>query len=404
MNERTKGAWIFHHQNKLRELEEHDFDNIEAAGNTGKLLSGLVASDEESRLGPEKVKVIAKGAGVTKDALPVVLDRLKAHQLIDVSSSGEVVALGLTTASVLEHTAGMFLELEPTIKEKASLLLAEEISAEPVKESLMKELVSDTYKLKGAEALEIIQQSEVAGLIDVEQVEDQRLLFNGNLFKSDVIKKTTKVLDSLNPKERGALMSIDAEIAQAGCITFEKAEKIAGRLLLEKVQSVGLYDFSEVSNPYDSKFFVTKPASFAKYGRPFEEDALDYAKALVASLSYGINYSDRMRGRIDLLPWLLRALIDGREVGPAPAIGQDYHYLESKNVVAVRREGSRFYMRLLKKEVGELAYQVMQRGDASETSLMQSGVNITGYQMVLGNYAHGIAEFSTYLQTTAGEL
>jgi DNA-binding transcriptional ArsR family regulator len=380
MNERTKGAWIFHHQSKLRELEEHDFDNIEAAGNTGKFLSGLVASDEESRLAPEKVKIIAKGAGVSKDALPVVLERLKTRHLIDISTTGEVVALGLTTGSVLEHTAGMFSDLEPTVKEKASLLLAEEISAEPVKESLMRELIADSFQVKKAEAGEIIQQSQVAGLIDSEQVEDQVLLFNGNLFKTDNLQRMAKVLDSLSATDRAALVSINQEITQTGCITFEKAEKIAGRVLLEKVQSVGMYDFSKVSNPHDSKLFVTRPSAFAKYGRPFEEDALDYAKALVASLSYGINYSHPMRGRIDWLPWLLRALMEGREVGPADAIGQDYRYLEEKHVVAVRKEGFKFYMRLLKKEVGELACQVMQRGDASETSLMQSGVNMTGYQ------------------------
>jgi hypothetical protein len=69
---------------------------------------------------------------------------------------------------------------------------------------------------------------------------------------------------------------------------------------------------------------------------------------------------------------LIGRLINGHEVGPATAIGMDYRVLEVNRVVALRpdvRFPNRFYMRLLKREIGELALQVLTTGDASAESL-----------------------------------
>jgi hypothetical protein len=142
-----------------------------------------------------------------------------------------------------------------------------------------------------------------------------------------------------------------------------------------------MYEFNKVSNNTETKLFITKPESFSKYGNPFEDDALDLAKAFVASLSYGMNYSASSRGRIDLLYYLLRALVDGRTIGPVEAIGHDYRYLEIKRVVKIIPAGNgKYSMRLLKKEVGELALQVMQQGAATESVLLKSSTPISNYE------------------------
>jgi hypothetical protein len=70
---------------------------------------------------------------------------------------------------------------------------------------------------------------------------------------------------------------------------------------------------------------------------------------------------------------LLSALIRGESVGPVSAIGQDYKVLELKGVVQVYhgaksgRVGP--MLKLLKREIGELARQVIREGDVSEHSL-----------------------------------
>lgn len=380
MDSRTEGAWIIHHTNKLKQVDSNDFDDIDFSGKAGKLLSGLAASNEESKLSKDKVSAIAKGAGINKAELPTLLNRLQQEHLIDQSTTGEVVSIGVTTASVLDHTSKIFRGSVPSTAQGAALSLAEEISAAPIDEQRMIEFLSDIHHIPIKGVNELIQLSEDIGFIDAEFVDNRKILFNGNIFKNDTIKKVTKILESLLPTEVKALRDIDGEISKAGCIPFDKALKIAGQPLLEKVQSIGMYDFNKVSNATETKLFVTKPESFSKYGNPFQEDALDLAKSFVASLSYGINYSSSARGRIDYLKQLLQALIAGREVGPAPAIGQDYKYLEIKRVVQIIPKGGNYFsMRLLKKEVGELALQVMQKGDATESTLLSLSSNVISY-------------------------
>ena len=145
-----------------------------------------------------------------------------------------------------------------------------------------------------------------------------------------------------------------------------------------------MYDFNEVSNSKEAKTFITKPSAFSKYGNPFEEDALDLAKAFVSSLYYGMNYSSSGRGKITMLKALLRKLINGYEVGPATAIGQDYRLLELKRVIKLRREPNtnRYHMSLLKKDVGELAMQVLEVGDATQQTMVGSNIytgSVTDY-------------------------
>ncbi len=70
-----------------------------------------------------------------------------------------------------------------------------------------------------------------------------------------------------------------------------------------------------------------------------------------------------MRGRISDPIWIINCLLRGGEVGPCTAIGQDYTILEKEGVISLRRAthkvGDQYHMRLRKKEVGELAKQVL---------------------------------------------
>ena len=113
-------------------------------------------------------------------------------------------------------------------------------------------------------------------------------------------------MNSLNSDDSRKILEMNELLSKKGCITFEKAKAILGEVLLTKLQSIGMYDFNEVSNSHETKTFVTKPSAFSKYGNPFEEDALDLAKAFVSSLYYGMNFSSSGRGRITMLNALMR--------------------------------------------------------------------------------------------------
>jgi hypothetical protein len=141
-----------------------------------------------------------------------------------------------------------------------------------------------------------------------------------------------------------------------------------------------MYDISIVNNDQENIAFVTRPAAFSKFGNPLVEDALDLAKAFVSSLTYGMTRSHHARGRITMIEKLMKKLINGGWVGPVDAIGKDYRALELKNVVQVmpNPQGG-YFMKLLKKDIGVVALEVIKAGDASETVLSLPGAIVTGY-------------------------
>lgn len=380
MEKRTEGAWLIHHTKKLLNVvNTQDFEEIELAGKCGVFLSNLAASDHESVLDASKVNAIAKVSNIKKTEIDTIKKTLADAHLIDLD--GNAIRLqGITTASVLTHTTNIFHDLEPSGFQKAAIELSEQISDLPRPEGELKEYLSDIHHLSSADTAELFNQSEEIGFVDFEKLDDSKMYFNGNLFRKTDLGKTKNVLASLSSDENRKILELDQILNSYGCISIEKAKSILGDTLLSKLQSIAMYDFNEVSNSNETKTFVTKPSAFSKFGNPFEEDAMDLAKAFVSSLYYGMNFRDSSQGRINMLSLLMRKLINGYEVGPATAIGQDYKLLELKRVISIRPEGNMYYMKLLKKDIGELALQVLEFGDAAEQTAktIHSG-SVTGY-------------------------
>ena len=193
------------------------------------------------------------------------------------------------------------------------------------------------------------------------------------------------VLDSLNAQEQISLSELTETLKKNACVSYTDAVRIIGEPLFRKVNSIGFFDINVVSNNQEEVGYLTLPSAFSKYSNSMVDDAFDLAKAFVASLTYGMTKSTYVRGQISMIDRLLGALIDGREVGPVSAIGQDYKILELKGVVSIRHgtKGGRSgpLMRLLKKEVGELALQAIRQGDVSEQSIQSlPGAAITKFR------------------------
>ena len=321
MEKRTEGAWLIHHTKKLFDVRDtQDFEDIELAGKCGIFLSNL-AADENTDLNKDKVDAIAKASSIKKTEIETIKNKLVEAHLIDVVKNGGISVLGITTSTVLSHTANIFDSSNSNNYQKAALELSERISDLPKPEKELKEYISDEYKLTSRDTVDLFSQCEEIGFIDYENLDnDSKFYFNGNLFRKENIQKTNAILNSLNSDDSRKILEMNELLSKKGCITFEKAKAILGEVLLTKLQSIGMYDFNEVSNSHETKTFVTKPSAFSKYGNPFEEDALDLAKAFVSSLYYGMNFSSSGRGRITMLNALMRKLVNGFEVGPATAI------------------------------------------------------------------------------------
>jgi hypothetical protein len=347
------------------------------------LLSAL-SSNEQTSLGPNQVEAVAKAAHVNvMFELPKLLDLLRSEKLVEVSKSGSVEVLGVTTETVLQHTDSIFEGLSPCAAEQASLRLAEKVSEAPRYHNETHEYLGDECKLTTQQTASLIENAEQIGFVDFESFGNgDKVYFNGNLFRRDTLSKTTAVLSSLKSTDRQLLLDVEAALKQSGCLALPDVEKMLGKDLLEKLNAIAMFDVSVVNNDQENIAFVTRPAAFSKFGNPLVEDALDLAKAFVSSLTYGMTRSSYVRGQITMIEKLMKKLINGYSVGPVQAIGQDYRALELKRVVEVTPDpaGRGFHMRLLKKEVGEIALRVIKDGDASELSLLSlPGATVTGY-------------------------
>jgi len=176
--------------------------------------------------------------------------------------------------------------------------------------------------------------------------------------------------------------ALNGYLEKSGCLSIGDAEKILGSQLFEKLKAAGMYDVNHVANPSGEHGFVTRPAAFHKFNDPLVDDAFDLAKSLVVALSFGMTQSAEGRGRISMISALLGKLIAGGSVGPATAIGEDYRVLETKGVIRVTKAQSYGHtMKLLKRDVGEMALKVLTTGEAASTDAIDRPLpgKMTGY-------------------------
>lgn len=382
MEKKTSGAWIIHHTYKLQsvKLAAPDYEQIGFAGKCGIFLNALAGSTE-SDMSSNRVNTLAKANGVSvRLELPAILDELHRQRLIDKGASG-ISVLGLTTAQTLEHTANIFDGTSPNPCEKTAIDLAEKASDLPVVKESVVEYVSDTYSVVASETREILQQCEQIGFFDVEDAAGEQIYFNGNLFRREDITKANAILHSMTVDDERRVVELTERLRTSGCIPKSEAIRILGDALYSKMCAIGFIDENSIGNEAGTFSFVTRPAAFSKFTNSAADDAFDLAKAFVTSLTYGMTSSPHGRGHIRMIEALMNKLINGAMVGPATAIGQDYKVLEMKGVVEVRPVGDgRFFMRLLKREVGQLALTVITEGEAGGLSLLEMpSVSATRY-------------------------
>ena len=231
------------------------------------------------------------------------------------------------------------------------------------------------------DADELLRRSQEIGFIDSEADGDERLLFNGNLFRRDNIVKSKRVLDSLTDSECSRINEVSHLLDKSGCLDRDDVRELLTDSLFEKLLAAGFYDVNIVSNRVGEHAFVTAPSAFHKFVDPMVDDVFDLAKSLVAALTYGIAKSSPGRGRITFPSLLLNKLVSGQEIGPATAIGEDYRVLELKRVIQLRPAGKgRYFMRLLKTDIGQIAQQVISQGGSTDSVLSTlPSAAMTGY-------------------------
>ncbi len=381
MDKKTKGAWLLHHSQKIQVTTNQDFDSISFAGKCGTLLSAI-CSERQAQLTSERLDALARANNISaRTEVPTILAEIERQRLIQ-RGGGGIEVLGITGQAVLEHTSTIFDESEHQGYEDAIIEVSEIASESPITDKTASEFLSDTYKLTKFDAINTLQLGGQIGFFDSESIsKTEKLIFNGNLFRRGEAKKVNAVLSSLTQLESQQLLELNSRLQSAGCLPLPTATRILGDNLFKRLHSIGMFDVSVVGNEGGKNYFVTRPAAFSKFTDSIADDALDLAKALVASLTYGMTVSSYHRGRIQMITALMNKLISGGSVGPATAIGNDYQALEYKGVVKVQpSKNGMFTMKLLKPEVGKLALAVIQDGDiTAETVTQLPGAKVTEY-------------------------
>lgn len=381
MKKRTKGAWLLHHGRKLQATTTQEFDAIAFASKCGTLLSAISA-EHQAQISESRLQALAKANQISpRTELPAIVSELARQKLLN-PGVGAVEVLGVTLEGVLEHTSTIFEEADHQPEEDAVIVVSELASEAPVTDKDVAEYMGDKCQLAAPDAANTIQLGITIGFFDAEKISPQeRLLFNGNLFRRNEAKKINAVMSSLKPAEAQLLKEVNERLERTGCLPLESVQRVLGADLFKRLHSIGLFDVSVVGNESGKNHFVTRPAAFSKFSNSIADDALDLAKALVASLTYGMTVSSYSRGRIQMVRALMEKLIRGGTVGPATAIGNDYQALEHRGVVNVTPvDGGMFTMRLLKPEVGRLALAVIAEGDITSESVVQlPGAKVTEY-------------------------
>lgn len=358
------GGWLLHHDQKLLNSKTVEFENIATAGRSARLLSAI-SKEENWTVENDRVVELGRQLGIRKHELRGLLDVLESEALIQ-TGDDNVTVLGVTQARLLDHAANIFDSHEPTGIEYAAIELAERGSTSPIRRTDCAEELSDTYRLSRDELDDLFTQSEYIGFVDYEGTGEDRLYFNGSLFKRDHAEKARKILDNLSAAEKQNLIEADARLRTTGCLPASSVRKILGDVLWSKLHQIGYFEVSIVSNEYGSTEFVTKPEALTKFVPSGLADMLDDAKALSSSLTFGILASSDYRGRIKSPSLLMDAFINrGYVEGWASAIKRDYTALERKGVVQVSSSSRGHRLTLLKPEVGKMASELVLKGNAS---------------------------------------
>ncbi|KQU97007.1 hypothetical protein ASD00_19465 [Ensifer sp. Root31] len=383
MEKKTKGAWLLAQSKNLDGYHGPGaarIENVSYSGKIGRLYNLLRRhADEQSTftISRHTVDMACQLNDIDKPARQNGLKVLEEAGRVDVAGDGSIAVLGATTAAVLEATAEIFEDQNPSADEQAILDLSERVSDRPVDRAEAEEYISDMHRLKRADAKSLIDVSKGTGLIDEEGTSGEGILFNSNTFRDGkYAQKAHRVLEQLTGAERSRLSEVQEKLSARGAMYDAEVEKILGPDLYRRLISVGVFDRMEVSNSTEAVGYIASPNDFQKFGRPFEEDPIDDAKALIASLTYGQTRSHHVRGQITMPSALIRKLVRGESVGKngVRAIGEDYRELEARQVVEVtERSSGRYTMRLLKKDVGELALTIVRGGAAAEEAVLMDG-------------------------------
>lgn len=387
VDEQMSGRWlcaIGKHVVKFQQDSRSTY--VHATLRTSQEADLLMRLRRQGRVSGDKFRTLARQCGLPIQELPYCLRAQADAKLLgfETDASGQAIAVTesiFTEDEVFRYAAARFEQRQPEPAERALMPLMDLLSQLPL------EIDQVIDKLSGlgiaeADAHQAVELAEAFRLIQRRHVPefDKSLLYNEYLWahKMDGVQK---VLAGLGDRDTNDLLGLMEEVRQAQGTPAE-ALTAAPPHLIKMATRVGLVDGVTIETASGREKTFTFSPQFHGLGTGRADSGLhgisDQVKLLVASIQYGVRYSEDFRLNSPIA--FMNRLVNEGKAGDASPIGRDYILVEKFGILrTVPTNGDRYRFEVVKPDIVIAARDALVQGQLSDGTGDGTLVNQSDY-------------------------
>ncbi len=369
----THGRWLCAIGKHVVRFQQDDRSTyVYATLRTSQEADLLMRLRRQNRVRADTVKAFARSCGIPMQELPDILRAQSDAGLLSVETGrdGQIAAVTeeiFTESAVFRYAATRFEQRHPDVAERALVPLMDLLSRLPLDtEQIIERLVREGFTEEGVR--EAIDLSESFALLHRRDVPDfgTSLLYNEYLW-AHKIDRVQEVLARLGDRDTNDLLALMEEIGQAQG-TAAEALTAAPPHLVEMATRVGLVDGIKIETTSGrEKVFTFSPQFHGLRAGPADNQLMgisDQVKILVASIQYGVRYSEDFRLSAPLA--FMNKLVNTGTAGNATPIGRDYVLVEKYGILrTVPTTGNRARFEVVKHDIVTAARDALVQGQLS---------------------------------------
>jgi hypothetical protein len=293
------------------------------------------------RVSPKKVEALALDVGIPAQELDGALERLESTGLISAARTNagklaNVTERIFTEQEVFRSTASLFEAASPQPSERAMIPLLDLMSKLPLTED---EAIAPVCALGHEEedVRQALELQEAFGLLRRQHVSDLGLtLLHNEYLWGHKIERIGSILGKLAWPEKEALLALMEEVRASQGRPLDKLTA-APPHIVALAANTGILDTTSIVTANNrQKTFAFSPHFHGYRAGPQVasiDDYSDQVKLFVASITYGVNYSEDFRLHSPIA--FVEKLVSQGEAGNARPILRDYILLEKQGILGV---------------------------------------------------------------------
>lgn len=370
MDEQTRGRWLCAiGKHVIRFQQDGRSTYVHATLRTSQEADLLMRLRKQGRVSGDKVRAFARECGIPIQELADILRAQSDAGLLDVEldATAQIVAVTesiFTEAAVFRYAAVRFEQRQPEQAERALVPLMDLLSRLPLDSSQVEDrLTRDGFTEEATR--EAIELAASFALLRRREVPDfgTSLLYNEYLW-AHKMDRVQGVLAGLRDRDTNDLLALMEEIGQAQGAPTETLTA-APPHLVDMATRVGLVDGITIETTSGQKKTFTFSPQFNGLGTGRENLDLagisDQVKLLIASIQYGVRYSEDFRLNSPLA--FMNRLVNAGTAGNATPIGRDYVLVEKHGILrTVATTGDRARFEVIKHDIVVAARDALAQG------------------------------------------